>query len=103
MVVEVYNTLNNPMHYGDTIPVKYLDAPDKLPKRQWYSDTEASRIYTQMETDIYDGVQNAKPIQKKFPKVLKIIGIIAAATALIIGGKSAIPTLKKLFKKTPKP
>lgn len=104
MVVEVSNPMNNPMHYGrDNLYVKTTDAPDSLPKRVWYSNSEANKLYTEMENDIYTGYKKAK--KKKKNTVLKVLLWIAAgcaAVSAVIYRKNIGSFIKNLFKRKPK-
>jgi hypothetical protein len=106
MVVEqIENPANRAMHYGDKPPVGTIKAPERLPKKVVYSNTEANRIYNQIQRDIYTDEKKAKPREyAKFPTILKIL----IGTSIIAGcilckkeiGNFLDKYLKNPFKKT---
>ena len=104
MVVEVSNPMNNPLHNGkDNLYVKTIDAPDSLPNRVWYSNTEANKMYNQIEHDIYVDTKKAK--KRKNRVFLKVLGWVAAGCGVvgaIIYRKNIGAFFKNLFKKKPK-
>ena len=104
MVVEVSNPLNNPMHYGmDNLYVKTTDAPDSLPKKVWYSEPEAQKMYGEMEHDIYIGVKKAKKKDRKtFGKIVLWLAVSCGVVSAIIYRKNISSFLTNLFKKKPK-
>lgn len=67
-VVVKYNEANKPMHYGP-YTVGNIIPPDKCYEPQLYSHYTATKEYNQMDRDIYQAKENAKPADRlKTPK-----------------------------------
>lgn len=109
MVVELANPLNQHMHYGDKPVAGVISASDSLPNRVMYTNTNANRVYNDIQYEIYQNSKNAPPPKKGgFPPVLKILaGAIALCTAVIFRKKiwmfckSCFTRLKNIFKRKP--
>ena len=76
MVVEVENPVNKSMHSGDKPPVSVIEAANKLPNRVLYTNTDANRVYNELQYDIF---QTQKEHDRALNSPKKKKGIIVAA------------------------
>ena len=84
-VVVKYNEANKPMHYGP-YTVGNIIPPDKCYEPHLYSHYAATLEYNQMDRDIYQSQQSAKPADRlKTPKSVWCgLGLAAATTAFFL-------------------
>ena len=109
MVVEVSNPLNQHMHYGDKPVAGIISASDALPNRILYTNTNANRVYNDMQYEIYQTAKHTPPPSKgQFPPILKIAGgLLALGTAIIFRKKiwtfciNSFNKFKNIFKRRP--
>lgn len=98
MVEQIDNPANKIMHYGNP-NVGILNPPDKFPVVQVYSYKEGEKIYNQMQYDIYQKQQKAKPPEKNFPTILKIGFFGIGISSLVLFRKDITKFVKNLFKR----
>ena len=110
MEVEVTNLANIPMHYGDKPVVGVISAPDALPNRILYTNTNANKTYNDMQYDIYQTQKDHGRLIKKSKRKKSLLILCAiAAVALAVAfrkniasfGKTVIEKIKNLFSKKP--
>ena len=109
MVVEVSNPLNQHMHYGDKPVAGVIAASDALPNRIMYTNTNANRVYNDMQYEIYQTAKHTPtPSKGKFPPILTISGCCLAIGAAFAFRKNiwafcikALNKIKNIFKKAP--
>ena len=111
MVVEMANSLNRHMHNGDKPVVGVIAAPDALPNRVLYTNTNANRVYNDLQYEIYQDEKHASPPKKSAlpPVLVLVLGLAGIGTAIVFRKKiyafckGAFSKLINLFKKSPKP
>ncbi len=96
--LHVNNPTNSAMHYGQKVALGVLVPPDHLPVKNPYNYYEGQYLYNNLSHDAYVLQQTATPKRKGVPKIIKLIGGIAAAGALIFGGVKGIKALTKGIK-----
>ena len=96
--LQVENSMNPSMHYGNNAPTVsgVVPAPDSLPSYNVYSGSECNQRYNQMQSDLYVSQKVAMPKKKGLPKILKILAGTFGAYILYVVAK---PTVVNLFKK----
>lgn len=96
----INNNSNNNIVVNDK-RIAILDTPGKVPSQEVYSYAKTQQMHRQVEQDVYQSGDLIKAPQKKFPKVLKILGGILGISALVIFRKNIYNAIKGIFKKTP--
>lgn len=99
MVVQVENPNNSNMHGPNCCPGLQLEVPKPCPRPKIYSSIEARKQYNEIQQDVYQTINNAKPKDRgSFPTILKLILGGTAISMLIIFRKSILSSAISFFK-----